>query len=427
MNKRSWPYILVSILLMIGFAFLYGCGNPTGGGGGGGGGSSMSMITLTGHITSGSGYNVSTTWPTISKVVIFNCNGGFWVANVSGGIFTGEAEAGDPVGLIFAGPKPLSNSHSNNFLGYLTMGSSIDSLPLNLVNSSTQELDLNTLFFNAGVATTEYDLIGNALSSALITTSDVAAVSFANGTFANLVRNPDADGNSQVDILESPAKYYRPFMLYFVNGGTFEGSDLTPTIEGTSATIRTHRFCVDIYDAGGSLPDEITVNYPSGGGTFIGSYDAINAENTPTRRLYYCDAVNGTPTDGAYAVTYKTSTLTFEVSGQTEATQYIALAIPTITTTEGDNVQKVNWIYKLAGGSGASISPESLIKDLIIQLDDSSYTMPRPYDSPNLPSTVTEHYLTKTVSWDLIQSMNMAYNDVYGNHIVVTWYKPAII
>ena len=405
----------VIICLALGF-YIIGCGNPSGGGGGGGGGAST--ITLTGTVTgavatTSFGQHVMIQPPQVSKVIVFNCNGGYWVANVSGGKFTVEAESGKPIGLIFA-------NSANKFIGYLTMGSSIDSVPLNLVDSSSKEIDLNNLLIGGGVATSEYDLIGAALTGATITTSDVSAMSFANSTFANLVKHPDADGNDQVDILEDPVKYYRPFIWYSVSGGTFEGSDLTPSNIGASADINFHRFDLDIYDAGGSMPSSFIVTYPNSS-THEASYDDTNSS---TRHLYNGEALTGIPANGTYEVAYNSSTLTFEVSDQANATQYIALAVPTITltTTEG-NIEKISWTYKLAGGTGDTIKPESLINDLIIQLNDTSDNNKQIYYSPNLPPSVHEHVLTETVSWDSISSMDMAYNDVFGNHIVVTWRK----
>jgi hypothetical protein len=300
------------------------------------------------------------------------------------------------------------------------MGSSIDSIPLNLVSSSSKEIDLNNLLIDGGVATSEYDLIGAALSGTTITSHDVSAMSFANSTFANLVKHPDADGNDQVDILEDPVKYYRPFIWYSVNGGTFEVLDLTPSVIGTSADINCHRFDLDIYDAGGNMPSSFIVTYPDST-PHTAEYDDTNSS---TRHLYNGEALTGIPTDGAYVAAYNSKILTFEVSGQADATQYIALAVPTITlTTPEGNIEKISWTYKLAGGKGDTIKPESLINDLIIQLDDTSDNNKQIYYSPNLPPSVTEHVLTETVSWDSISSMNMAYNDVFGNHIVVTWRK----
>jgi hypothetical protein len=403
--RKNHLYSITIFMFLVFTAFIIGCGNPSGGGSSSSGASTIKLTgQISGYSTTSFGSHILGT--PISKVVIFNCNGGYWIANVSSGEFSIQAEAGYPVGLIFA-------DSGNNFKGYLTMGSSIDSIPLNLLSSGSKEIDLNNIICDGHIATSEYDIIGQASLSS----NEVAAMSFANRTFANLVKNPDADHNGQIDILED-GRYYRPFIMYFVDGGSFESGNLTPT-PTIEADINDYRFCLDAYIPNNSLPSTISFTGPSSTGT--STTDTVSYTN---RKVYFCVHTGGPniPSDGTYNVNFNGTDLSFEVSNQTNATQYIALAIPTVSVESG-YVKKISWTYKLAGGSGATIDPKSLINDLMIQMDNASYTTPRPYNSPDLSPSVNEHVPTKQVLWSEIHSMNMAYNDVFGNHIVVTWYK----
>ena len=423
MFKKLLPWYLVA-LVVLSLAFIYGCGNATGGGGGGGGGGA-SMVKLTGHITAESGYNILDL-PTISRVVIFNCDGGYWIASVEGGVFTGEAEAGRPVGLIFA-------DSVNQFIGYLTMGSSIDSIPLNLVSSSINEIDLETLIINAGIATSENPFIDDKLISE-ISTFDVAAMAFGNELFSSIIKHPDADGNGQVDILEDPTRYYRPFFRYTVAGGNFSplsGPGLVGIATGdagTSADITNNNFCLDVSDKGGDtgspMPNSITVYYPDGTFFTATATSDYGTMYSSTRRLYDIDPGGlGTleaPPDGTYEVSYNLKILTFEVAGQT-ATQELALMVPTVTVNSSGSLEKINWVYKLGGGSGGEMmKPGSLVEvaQIIIWGDDTTQLCATGF---TLTPTTKEYTLSPKIPWNSIASINMIYNDFYGNPITASW------
>lgn len=426
--KKQFRYYILGALILFVALFIYGCGSGAAGGGGSSGGGGASMIKLTGQVA---GYSISSFGSHISdisdvkKVVIINCYGGHWVANVSNGVFTGEAEAGRPVGLIFAGA-------SDEFLGYLTMGSSIDSIPLNLVDSITTAIDLQTIRCKAGVATSENDFIGSAESVGKISNADVATMSFGNELFSSIIKNPDANGDGTIDIIETNPKYYRPYFLYFVTAGNFTGTgdgDYTPV--ATSTLITQYRFNLDAYESDVSLPANISIKAPSV--THLCSFDASNTTNSTSRHLYYTQAVNGTPEAGTFEVTGLSSTLSFEVSARAIATDHIAIAKPTVTVFEG-KVTQISWTYYDGATGSALIAPESLVEVAAIQIDDNSNsTDSRIYDTeltmgPSVKSHIFKsQYMKKglaQITWSSVESISMAYKDVFGNQVVVKWTKP---
>jgi hypothetical protein len=428
MKNNKWFLGLTFALCLFTFALITGCGNATGGGSSGGGGGA-NMVKLSGHVN---GINIASTGthiygalPKISKVVVFNCNGSFWTSDISSGAFTVNVNAGYPVGLVFS-------DEDNAFRGYLTMGSSVDSIPLNLIDSSVKELDLSNLFLGIGVATSENDLIDDKIASSEISNEDVLAMSFGNELFTIVIKNPDSDGNGEIDILETPAKYYRPYMLYFVRGGDYlssPGGDgaKTPTV-ASSTLVDQYRFCLDAYNAGVSLPDTISV-IDAGSTTRACSFDAGNSTNTRNRHLYYySNVVDGTPEAGHYSVTGLSAPLTFEVSDKATATQYIAIAKPVVTVS-GGNITQIDWTYQ-AGGSGSALTdPGSLVKTAAIQINGLSDN--RIYDtqlilSPSDTShTIQTRYILSgsSIPWNDVGDISMAYNDVFGNQVVVKWTK----
>ena len=75
---------------------------------------------------------------TVSTVVIFDTNGNYSTAPVVNGAFSIPVDSTAPVAMIFAGS-------ANNFLGYMTLGNGINSLPLTILKDGTTSIDLQTL------------------------------------------------------------------------------------------------------------------------------------------------------------------------------------------------------------------------------------------------------------------------------------------
>lgn len=137
------------------------------------------------------------------------------------------------------------------------------------------------------------------------------------------------------------------------------------------------------------------------------------------------------PPAGIYQIAYNDKTLTYDIPDQTSAVQYIALAVPTITLNDNGTMNKIAWEYKLGGGSGDdTIDPESLISQIELQIDGNGTACDdypdsqgnRIYNSGMLTSATVSHTLTcQDLLWSNVTSIYMAYNDIFGNHIVVTW------
>jgi hypothetical protein len=418
--KKQLHYYILGILILSMALLIYGCGSgATGGGSSGSGGT----VTLTGKVT-GSGYFISTFTNTIKKVVVFNCGAGYWSASVEAGVFTIEAAAGSPVGIIFAGSNSITSE--NGFIGYMTLGRGINSLPLNLVNSTV--IDLRTIECVSGVATSENDIIDDAITANTISTFDATAMAFGNEMFSGIIKNPDADRNGQVDVLETTSRYYRPFFHYTVTGGNFSAvSGYISTGEaGTGANITNNNFCLDVSDSGGVMPSIITIYYP--GGTSY-TAEAINGSAPSSTRVLYSIGggsigAGGAPSDGTYEVIYGSKTLTFEVAGQT-ATQEIALIVPTITFDGSNNIEKINWAYKVNGGSGAELTNPASIVDVvqIIIWDKTTPTAVNIYETGfSLSPTPKEHVLSKQIPWGNVGYINMIYKDFYGNNVISSWH-----
>jgi len=125
--------------------------------GGGGGGNNSGSITIKGTLAGGSITSNAIDASQVKKVVIFSSNGVSSVAEVnSDGSFELKTDTGSPVGLIFAGA-------SNNYLGYLTLGSGIDSIPLTKLSDGLTTIDLNAISSSAQTGTPAHNPMGTEL------------------------------------------------------------------------------------------------------------------------------------------------------------------------------------------------------------------------------------------------------------------------
>jgi hypothetical protein len=435
MLKKYLPIFIIALVALSLFV-ISGCGSNATGGGSGGGGDSVSMVSLTGKFDSGTytsslGYHISSA-SQIKKVVVFNCNGGYWSASIEAGVFTIEAEAGRPVGIIFAGDNLITSE--NGFISYMTLGRGVNSLPLNLADSTV--IDLTTIECSSGIATPDTNFFeAKVIAGTTISTFDVSAMAFGNEMFSSIIKNPDADRNGQVDILETTPRYYRPYFQYTVTGGNFPGlpggtTGVTTGAAGASANITANNFCLDVSDAGGGMPSSIEIYYPD--------HDSHNASpinggsSSSNRCTYSIDGgstvgVEKPPANGTYEVTYGSSkTLTFEITGQT-ATKEIALMVPTVTVNSSGKIEKINWVYKLGGGSGAEMkNPGSLVEVAQIIIWDTSSPSKNIYETRyTLAPTTKELDLSSSqITWSNVKYVNMIYNDYFGNNVVSSWTNP---
>ncbi len=342
----------------------------------------------------------------VAKVIVFNNEGQYSISNVTDGSFEVSTDKDKPVGMVFA-------DVSNHYVGYLTLSNGVESLPLNSLGDGVSSINLGALSFTASAAEPSHNPLGSEIP---ISASDISAYAFSNGTFASLVNNPDVDGNGTIDVLEDV--FYRYFIMYGVAGGTFNGTDLTPTIN-SPVTIKGYRLTVVIANSSGIYPATIGMQGTVGSGIESTSSE-IN--NIGTMNSSYTMAwIEKIPPAGNYIASYDSTTLTFAVPDQSNIIKYQALALPTVILNGDDTIHEINWVYKLSDGS-ATIDPRVLIDKLLIEINGSAAT--QLYNSPTFTTDITDHILTnQTIAWSDVTSISMAYNDIFGNHIVVDYIK----
>ena len=162
---------LLVLVLIIGLIFCFG---QSGCGGGGGssddGGDGYNTLTIKGNFVNGS--HVKNLWfdrllgkintpayaldpNEVAKVMVFYKDGSYISSEVTDyGSFSIGVSKGDPAGMIFVGI-------GDNFLGYLTLGNGIDTLPLNSVSDDIVEIDLGILDSSDLIVKPSHNPLGN--------------------------------------------------------------------------------------------------------------------------------------------------------------------------------------------------------------------------------------------------------------------------
>ena len=365
-------------------------------------GTGRSAVVIKGRIPSGH-----------TKVAAFYPDGHYNLVQFSGGEFSIDVEKGSPLVLIFL-------SDNDDYLGYVTLENGVDTFPMTRVAEGVATIDLGDISLSGTTFTPGHNPIAD--NEIQLTPEEQAVVAQIDDFFASLAKNPDVDSNGRADFLEG--KFFRLGILYFVRGGNFN-NNLTPEVI-TPARIEGFRLMLSANDT--DRPDTVVFNGPEGSGLSNATSDQRNVY--ADRTDYFSPYVNTpVPPAGEYTVTYKTG-LSFSIPDQSSAPSHIVLAVPTVTLNGDGTIKKISWRY--IAGDGAEVDPKGITSEFELQIDGTgtpygNYQQPgRMYDSGWLPSETTEHVLPiQNMKWSEVTCLNMVYNDVYGNHYVVSFYRGA--
>jgi len=350
----------------------------------------------------------------VSKVVALYCDGRYVVSSVSNSRFSIDVEKVSSVGLIFL-------KENNDYVGYLTLGDGLDTLPLNKLAPGVTTIDLQTLSFNDSAFVPSHNPIG---SEILLTPEEKIIVAQSDDFFASVVKNPDVDYNGEVDFLKG--EFFAMQVLYYISGGDF-GDSLTPAYN-TPADITGYKLCFEARDT--DRPSTVFFNGPEDSHLNVPSDQSNVYADSTTYFSLLIGGVPALPPDGQYTVTYKTRTFYFNIPDQSSAPSRVVLVVPTVTLNSNGTIQKVNWTYRHGGESSAVVDPEAIFSTIQLQISGTGKRYadyPQSdlmYESGKLSASTTEHTLPcQDLEWSDVTVITMAYNDIYDNHYVVVWTK----
>ncbi len=381
------------------------------------GGVNANGISISGFLASLLGESVAYALDyTLVKKVAVITTGSFLLFDVVNGGFQVNAQEGWPAGLIFIGD-------GGSYLGYLTLGSGVESLPLNMLESGSNSIDLQTLSSNGTIVEPGHNPIGNEIP---MTAGDISSYAFSNGPLGAALKAPDADGDGVVDVVNG--RFYTYTMLYSVNAGNF-GSGLTPVFSPPVSPAY-YRLGIKIFDSDKNFPASIGFSGAAGSGIESVSSE-FYAGTQDYMKTYYSPAVPSPvlPPAGVYTVSYKTKTLTFNVASEADIVKYLAIPIPTVYLNGNGTINKITWEYKLSDGS-STVDPLAVIGDVFLTVSADPGNTGNPvyyqlYDSPTLAKTATSHTLTnQSIAWSSVVSIDVSYHDIFGNNVGIGWNKP---
>lgn len=392
---KSALMVALSVITIFGIA---SCGG-TGGGDSGGGGESGRTIAVTGSFIGGA--HATNTWlkrafawmvPTakamdpnlVSRVIALYGDGGYESAPVTDGAFSIHVKTGNNVGLIFVGA-------TNNFLGYLTLGSGIDVLPLMDVPDGITTINLETLSSNGAIITASHDPLSAELQ---LTAEELDVIGLTDDFFASVIKDPDSDGDGVVDFLDG--KSYRLQILYFVTGGSF-GLNLTPATVANPPSINGYSLAFDATCA--NRPTTVSFTGPAGSGLTNSLSDQSNVYHDRTTYFSPYIAAPTIPPAGVYTVTINSTVLSFTLPDQSSAPTSIILPVPTVILNGNGTIHQVNWSYVFNGAPMADTL--AVMERVMVQIEGtgtpcSNYVQgpSRLYNADNLSPSTTQHVLT---------------------------------
>lgn len=350
----------------------------------------------------------------VRQVIVFNNSGDYKISNVSNGSFSINVDAGSPVGLVFVG-------EGNSYKGYLTLGNGIESLPLQTTKNNVSTIDLETLSSNGNIVEPSHNPIGYEIP---LSSTEQKIIAQSNTWFSILVKNPDVDNNGQIDLLEG--KYYCLMIGYYLKGGNFESSNLTPTMSNTTEILSSASYHLLFqFQKGTETTIPASVHFEYLIGSVLDSDSQSYNGDINTSVTYFSDMVNSPkpipPSAGNCLITYNSKTLTFSIPDQSNAFDNIIIPIPTVSLNNDGTVNKINWVYKTLNGENID-NPEIFIKSISFGLA----AVGSPFDinlyfSNQLTPDTNEHVLAdQTIQYSSIsKNIGFGYTDVYGNQFSI--------
>ncbi len=377
----------IAIVLIVSM-FIVSCEK---GGGGDDEPQNSANVKIKGHFTTAKSASLDASSAT--QVVLFNSSGEFVSSPVSNGSFTVNVRKDDPVGLIFT-------NASKAFLGYLTLGQGIESLPLNYLNDTVSVVDLGQLTNSQQTVSAS----NNVLQKIQLTPSQIQAYGYASINFSNVIKNPDVDRNGVVDILEN--KYYQLSFQYDGNGGWF-----TTTPARTAITPDSYH--INFITKDQSTPSSVVFSSPDG--SLSKNSDSRSSFSQST---FFSLRMNFTgPQFSSCNVLYNGQTLVFNIPDQSGTLSNVVNVFPTFHYDASNKLTKVTWEY-YSGSSNSIIDASAIILDVMVQICGTDYSV-RLNETKNYEPGIKQEVLATPIELSKIGVINMAYNDLFGNHVVV--------
>ncbi len=372
--------------------------------------------------------DINTSVTEAAKVIALSSTDRYKTADITNNHFSIELDNGKPWGLIFL-------NSAEQPLGILSLDNGIETLPLNYITTGVAAINLQTITRNGSVFTPSHNPIDNEIT---LTAGQKEAVAAADDYLAMVLKNPDVNGNGQVDVLEG--KFFKLSIIYFIKPGRFAGSNLSPTYD-PNKLIEGYRLFLSVSD--NSFPETVYYTGPSGSplsNSPSETYLGFNGHRVyPTSYLFdVAGSDSYLPVTGVYTVKYGGQTLTFDLPDQSYVLNNVIYPWPTLTLNSNGTINKLDWIYRNPSGSVA-FDVSAITRNLGISLEGTGnecsdhQNSDRLYDISNLPISTTSHtFSCQNIDWGVntgnpypgwkhVDRIMMSYKDYYDASYVVMY------
>jgi len=360
------------------------------------------------------------------KVLALSSTESYKTADITGNHFKIQLDNGKPWGLIFL-------NSANQPLGLLSPGNGIETLPLHYTKAGIDSIDLQTITRSGNIFTPSHNPLDNEIP---LSPQQLEVVAGMDDYLAATLKNPDVNGNGQIDLLEG--KFFKLSVIYFIHPGRFNPGNLTPTLN-TNSVVGGFRLFLTVRD--GNYPETVYFTGPAGSRVYSTpseSYLSFTSHRVYSTPYIYDDTgmTNMIPPGGTYTIKYGDQTLTFNLNDQSYVAGNIVYPYPTLTLNSGGTLNKIDWSYQYSAGTvGFDLS--ALMRNIQIQIEGNGnkcsdhQNSDRLYDSGRLPvNTVSHSFSCQNIDWGIgtpfpdwkhIDRVMMTYEDHYDAIYVVMY------
>ena len=380
-------------------------------------------VNLTGSFEETQTQTLSRSTSDISKLLMLYKND-YRILESENNTFDVELSREEPTGIAFI-------DKNNNFVGYLSLGDGLASLPAQAISNDTGEIDLGAISFSNNKGVPEKNPVGKEVN---ITKKEKMTLAAANSFFAAVVSSPDVIENF---ILEG--KKIKFGLRYFPAHNYFETGEDQALLKKENLEIMTHRLGIAYSEdfGGWEIGDTVTIDYPDDSTTVDVEVKEEDGVGFPGVGLKERATIEGPPIPPAGKYNISGGDLQFAInipSIEQEAKSNLVFPVPKVNLDSENRITDISWEYK-TGDKTSLENPEKILNSIDIQINavstdnselvgDYEFTQhseTRIYNSGNL-EIEKDNSLTlenEEIYWQDVKNINMAYDDVYGIHYVV--------
>jgi hypothetical protein len=346
----------------------------------------------------------------VQKVLVYRDFGDADTSPVdSSGSFSVNVER-KPCGLIFL-------DGSNAVVGYLSLSSGVEALPLMMVDDAIASIDMKDITIQDGVGTPQHDPIG-AGGETQMTPEELAVYKLQSALFSSIIRNLDMNNDDVIDVLSD-----RPYWLMCTvdfNGGIARTSDPGDSRTNPSLNVFHLNFSDYNVQTGTLHADLVTPDALHFGNHDVGLFTFPERGEQGTPASMYHWVLQGTMWNsfvaGNYLITYDTERqITFTMITPLIAENYI-VAADLWYEMVGPKITKVHWKWKMQNGSPIDAS-RLLQKDVGLQFNYGFGATRQGY----------YHVTSSDTEWAVdedqppLQSIGLGCYDMFGNQQITNY------